>query len=453
MIKPFFKKIGLFLLPLLTAGMLNAQDFKPIPLGSLEIKSFSGLTGSFSNFISQVKPEAAGQIVFLTAALAMNPQTAAIDLNKPLRMVLLTGAGKAVTDNAGQYRPDLFFCLSAYLRKGAAIDNSISTLAGTLATRRLPDDRILLYSPHPLFDKHLNAIEKKFFPVSSGLPDLELNLNFQAISRIPEVTEGIKNGVMMQPKWNPSYDDALSNAVDNLAKQISDISLKLNFLDASTISITGNLMAEPGSELAAYTKHKNNTAFDNPSTFKTADSYTLISIPPTTELKRILLKQLGPTGIPAYAEEGIMRSNGKVLISENRALQLVKISFELENGAMPPILAAMKKEKSIQQLQSGIWMLDYQENKISAFAEVRDNKFLLAAGPLTEQAAQRLLNDPTPLPEQIELGNSAIANFIKLKNDTIVRKCDIKYTPGRINFSFKISASDFPKPSSNSRKN
>ena len=58
MANTIFRKIALLLLPVLTAGMLSAQDFRPIPLAGLELRSFSGLTNSLSNFVSQVKPEA-----------------------------------------------------------------------------------------------------------------------------------------------------------------------------------------------------------------------------------------------------------------------------------------------------------------------------------------------------------------------------------------------------------
>ena len=446
MANTIFRKIALLLLPVLTAGMLSAQDFRPIPLAGLELRSFSGLTNSLSNFVSQVKPEAAGQLIFLTAAIAMNPQTAAIDLNKPLRALLLTGAGKTATDASGHYQPDMFFCLSAHLRQGAQIDDSIATFAGPLTVRRLPGEKVLLYTPHPLFNAHLDTIEKKYFPATRrGIPDLKVNLNFKAFSRIPGVSGGLKNAVMMNPDWNPAYDDTLSRTLDTLAEQVRDFSLNLNFLDASTISIAGTLVPEPGSQLAGYLRSKPAAPFDNPSTFKAADSYTLIALPPDTELKRILLKELAGIGIPAYTQECIMRSTGKALISENRALRLLKFSLELENGAMPHILAALGKDKTVHRLPSGIWMLDCQENNRAVYAELRDNKFLLAAGKLTEQTARRLLDDPTPLPAQVELGTSVAAHFLKLKSGTVVRKGDLSLSSGGIHFSFKISTSDFPR--------
>ena len=440
-------KIGIFLLPLLTAGMLFAQEFQPIPLAGLELKSFSGVANSLSNFVSQVKPEAAGQLIFLTAAAAMNPQTAAIDFNKPLRALLLTGAGKTATDASGNYQPDMFFCLSAHLRQGAQIDDTLSTFAGPLTIRRLSGEKILLYTPHPLFLAQLDAIEKKYFPAVSGrgMPDLKLDLNFKAFSRIPGVTSGLKNAIMMNPNWNPACDDTLSRTLDELTEQLRDFSLKLNFLDASTISITGTLVPEPGSELAGYLRSKPAAPFDNPSTFQAADSYTLIALPQSTEWKRTLLRQISNIGIPLYAQECVMRSKGKALISENRALRLLKLSLELENGAMPPILSALGRDKTVHKLPSGIWMLDCQENNRAVYAELRDNKFLLVAGQLTEQTARRLLDDPTPLPAQVELGTSVAAHFLKLKSGTIVRKGDLRLSSGGIHFSFKISTSDFPR--------
>ena len=456
MTNSMIQKIGIFLLPLLTAGMLCAQQtFKPIPLAGLELKSFSGLTNSLSNFVSQVKPEAAGQLIFLTAAVAMNPQTAAIDLNKPLRALLLTGAGKTATDASGHYQPDMFFCLSAHLRQGAQLEDSISTFAGTLTVRHLSGERILLYTPHPLFNGHLDTIEQTCFPSASdrGMPDLKLDLNFKAFSRIPGITSGLKNTVMMNPNWNPAYDDSLSRTLDELAEQIRDFSLKLNFLDASTISIAGTLVPEPGSELAGYLRNKPAGPFDTPSTFQAADSYTLLALPADTELKRVLLKDLAAIGIPLYAQECIMRSNGKALISENRTLRLLKLSLELENGAMPHILSALGKDKTVQKLPSGIWMLDCQENGRSVYAELRDNKFLLVAGKLTEKTALRLLNDPAALPAQVDPGTSAAAHFHNLKSGTIVRKGDLSLSTCGIHFSFKISTSDFPRKTAAQSRN
>ena len=43
MIHSFFQKTTLFLLSVLTAGMLSAREFKPISLAEVEIRSFSGL--------------------------------------------------------------------------------------------------------------------------------------------------------------------------------------------------------------------------------------------------------------------------------------------------------------------------------------------------------------------------------------------------------------------------
>lgn len=455
MISCLFHKAALFLTSLLTAGLLFAQNFQPIPLAELEIRTFSGLMNSLSNFVSQVKPEAAGQLIFLSAAVAMNPQTAAIDLNKPLRAVLLTGAGKTATDAAGHYQPDLFFCLSAHLRQGAQIEDSIATFGGPLTVRRLSGDRILLYSTHPLFIGQLDAIEKKFFPTASdrAMADFKLILNLKAVSRIPGITSSVKNAVMTSPDWNPACDNILSDTVDSLAEQIQELSIKLNFLDASTISLTGTIVPDKGTPLVTYLRSKPAGAFDMPSTFKAADSYTLIAIPPASELKRTLLKEFANAGLPAYLQECVMRSNGKALLSENRALGLQKLSLELENGAMPHLLSALGKDKTVHRLPSGIWMLDCQENRQAVFAEVRDNKFLLVAGKLTEPTALRLLNDPTPLPAQVEAGTSAVSHFLRLKSGTIVRKGDLHLTTRGIDFAFKISASDFPrKPSALSEK-
>ena len=447
MIHSFFQKTTLFLLSLLTAGMLSAREFKPISLAEVEIRSFSGLANSISNFVSQVKPEAAGQLIFLTAAIAMNPQTAAIDLNRPIRAVLLTGAGQSVTDPAGQYRPDMFFCLSATLRGGARIDDTISTLAGPLTVRRRSGNSILLHTSHPLFEQELNTIEKTYFPASAGrgLPDFKLNLNFQSFSRIPGVTSAMKNAAMTAPAWDPAWDDPLSRSVDALTEQLRTLRFELNFTDASTIRFSGSLVPEPGTELASYLRKPSAATFDAPATFQAADSYTLFNLPSDTQLKRLLLKQLERRNIPLYVQECVMRSNGKALLSEQRSTGLLKFSMELENGAMKPILAAMKNEKTIQQLPSGLWMLDCGENNRTIYAELRENKFFLAAGNLTEQTARRLLDDPTPLPPQVEPGTSALSHYRKGKDGTVIRKGELRLTARELLFSFQLSASDFPQ--------
>ena len=166
---------SLLLAFVLTLSVSAAETFQPHEILRVHLRSYFGFIQAMTAFTSQVSPQATGKLLFLSALPSMNPEFAAINLNRPITALLLTGAG-TVKNKTGEYAPDLFLCAAVQLRQNA--DGKASTAGGVRYSRlSLPDGRTLLYEPNPLYDKMIRTKASTFFPVRRDLPMLYLEMD------------------------------------------------------------------------------------------------------------------------------------------------------------------------------------------------------------------------------------------------------------------------------------
>ena len=200
-----------------------------------------------TSFTSQVSPQATGKLLFLSALPSMNPEFAAINLNRPITALLLTGAG-TVKNKTGEYAPDLFLCAAVQLRQNA--DGKASTAGGVRYSRlSLPDGRTLLYEPNPLYDKMIRTKASTLFPVRRDLPMLYLEMDLASLSQLPFIRDGVSQAVASATVGNDDLQpEELTRELEKAIRQAEKISFGVNFPNEQTLEIKLGVTLKPGTE-------------------------------------------------------------------------------------------------------------------------------------------------------------------------------------------------------------
>ena len=439
---------SLFLAFLLTLSVSAAETFQPHEILRVHVRSYIGFIQAMTTFTSQVAPQATGKLLFLSALPSMNPEFAAINLNRPITALLLTGAG-TVKNKTGEYAPDLFLCAAVQLLRNA--DGKASTAGGVRYSRlSLPDGRTLLYEPNPLYDKMIRTKASTLFPVRQDLPMLYLEMDLASLSQLPFIRDGVSQAVASATVGNDDLQpEELTRELEKAIRQAEKISFGVNFPNEQTLEIKLGVTLKPNSEtVRLFEGQKNTFDFSRIPILKTATEIYLLHIPDNQKLKDFLIRQVRQTTLPAaFLENCIRNASGAVLSSSDWKTGQTKSYLALRNGSARPLLEFMKKDPTIRELSPGLWIIDYQEDGVSTYAKVADNGLYLVSGRISEVTAKRILDNRTPLPAGIKLDSDFFAVFKKQENsDTFSRIGAIRYSGNQFSGELLLQPSDFPKP-------
>lgn len=450
MTNPILKSVSaVFLAITLTVSAANAQSFQPHEILRMNFRSYTGLVNSISTFATQITPDAAGTVMFLSAAMAMNPAFAAVDLTRPMSLLLLTGAGTA-KNTGGEYVPDLFLCAVVSLRENATLQNSLSVGGIPFSTFRLSDGRAVLYQQNPLYNKMLHEKAASLFPIRRDLPLFQLQMDLNSVYQLPFIQEAIANAISTATAQNPDIQpDDLTKEFEKSIHQAKTLTVSLNFPNDRTLELQGELSLKPNSDTAKRFDMKK-TAFDFSTipVLETATEIFLLDIPNDPKLKSFLIRQIRQTTLPtAFLDACITHATGAILASADSKTGRVKTYIALLPGTARLLLQLMKDDKTIQELSPGLWIIDYQEDGVSTYAKVLDNGLYLVAGRISEVTAKRMMDDRTPLPKSVNLDANFFAAYKKKRSDdTFSRIGALRYFRDRISGTFLLHPSDFPKP-------
>ena len=439
---------SLLLAFVLTLSVSAAETFQPHEILRVHLRSYFGFIQAMTAFTSQVSPQATGKLLFLSALPSMNPEFAAINLNRPITALLLTGAG-TVKNKTGEYAPDLFLCAAVQLRQNA--DGKASTAGGVRYSRlSLPDGRTLLYEPNPLYDKMIRTKASTFFPVRRDLPMLYLEMDLASLSQLPFIRDGISQAVTSATVGNDDLQpEELTRELEKAIRQTEKISFGVNFPNEQTLEIKLGVTMKPGTEtVRLFEGQKNKFDFSRIPILGTATEIYLLHIPDNQKLKDFLIRQVRQTTLPAaFLENCIQSASGAVLSSTDRKTGQTKSYLALRSGSVRPLLEFMKKDPTIRELSPGLWIIDYQEDGVSTYAKVADNGLYLVSGRISEVTAKRILDNRTPLPAGVKLDSDFFAVFKKQENsDTFSRIGAIRCSGNRFNGEILLQPSDFPQP-------
>ena len=439
---------SLFLAFLLTLSVSAAETFQPHEILLVHVRSYIGFIQAMTTFTSQVAPQATGKLLFLSALPSMNPEFAAINLNRPITALLLTGAG-TVKNKTGEYAPDLFLCAAVQLLRNA--DGKASTAGGVRYSRlSLPDGRTLLYEPNPLYDKMIRTKASTLFPVRRDLPMLYLEMDLASLSQLPFIRDGVSQAVASATVGNDDLQpEELTRELEKAIRQAEKISFGVNFPNEQTLEIKLGVTLKPGTEtVRLFEGQKNKFDFSRIPILRTATEIYLLHIPDNQKLKDFLIRQVRQTTLPAaFLEQCIRSASGAVLSSTDRKTGQTKSYLALRSGSVRPLLEFMKKDPTIRELSPGLWIIDYQEDGVSTYAKVADNGLYLVSGRISEVTAKRILDNRTPLPAGIKLDSDFFAVFKKQENsDTFSRIGAIRYSGNQFSGELLLQPSDFPKP-------
>lgn len=423
------------------------QEFRPHEILRLDFRSYTGVVNSMSSFAAQVAPDAAGAVMFLSAALAMNPAFAAVDLTRPMSILLLTGAG-TVKNAGGEYVPDLFLCAAVTLRENATLQKEIPVGGMRFATFSFSDRRAVLYRPNPLYNKMIREKASALFPVRRDLPQLQLQMELNAMTQLPFAQDVIANGVAAAAEQNTEIPpEDLVKELEKTVRQAEKLTLGVNFPNDRTLELQGVLTLKPDSDTAKLFRWKK-TSFDFSAVpvFATASQIFLLDLPDDPKFKSSLIRQLGKTTLPsAFAAACITHASGAILAAVDSA-ERVKAYIALKPGSARLLLQLMKDDKMIQELSPGLWIVDYQEDGVSTYAKVLDNGLYVVSGRISEVVAKRILDDRTPLPKSVALNSDFLAVYRKKDGEeTFTRTGSLRYFQNRISGNFLLHPSDFPK--------
>lgn len=439
---------SLFLAFVLTLSVSAAETFQPHEILRVHVRSYIGFIQAMTTFASQVSPQATGKLLFLSALPSMNPEFAAINLNRPITALLLTGAG-TVKNKTGEYAPDLFLCAAVQLRQNA--DGKASAAGGVRYSRlSLPDGRTLLYEQNPLYDKMIRTKASTLFPVRRDLPMLYLEMDLASLSQLPFIRDGVSQAVASATVGNDDLQpEELTHELEKAIRQAEKISFGVNFPNEKTLEIKLGVTLKPNSEtVRLFEGQKNTFDFSRIPILETATEIYLLHIPDNQKLKDFLVRQVRQTTLPAaFLENCIRNASGAVLSSSDRKTGQTKSYLALRSGSARPLLEFMKKDPTIRELSPGLWIIDYQEDGVSTYAKVADNGLYLVSGRISEVTAKRILDNRTPLPAGIKLDSDFFAVFKKQENsDTFSRIGAIRYSGNQFSGELLLQPSDFPKP-------
>ena len=343
---------SLLLAFVLTLSVSAAETFQPHEILRVHLRSYFGFIQAMTSFTSQVSPQATGKLLFLSALPSMNPEFAAINLNRPITALLLTGAG-TVKNKTGEYAPDLFLCAAVQLRQNA--DGKASTAGGVRYSRlSLPDGRTLLYEPNPLYDKMIRTKASTLFPVRRDLPMLYLEMDLASLSQLPFIRDGVSQAVASATVENDDLQpEELTRELEKAIRQAEKISFGVNFPNEQTLEIKLGVTLKPGTEtVRLFEGQKNKFDFSRIPILRTATEIYLLHIPDNQKLKDFLIRQVRQTTLPAAFLEQCIEASYPLPFTFHRAFDMCREPLEaleiLESAGCARLLSSGMKNSALE---------------------------------------------------------------------------------------------------------
>lgn len=421
--------------------MLSASAGQPREILRLNISSLTGFINSASTFAAKVAPQIAGTVMMGSAAIAMNPQFAAVDISRPVTVTVFSGA-KDPTDAEPFDMDDLFYAAAVSLRPNAVMqDKSLDML-------KLPDGRAVLYQPNPLYNKMLEKQAANLFPEYRGLTPFQLRIDADSILQHPLVKASFTMAIADAITRNPSLDaEQLEKEYDNALRQFGEILFNVNFPDANTLDLSASVAVKPGSELAKqFGARKSEASFAGFPILPNATILALLDLPVDEKMKQTALSTLSAggseSGFPAACARHM---TGKAVFSYNGNTGAFKFFAGILPGTAKKLRDALTGDR-IRKAGNDIYLIEAQApGADNTYVKVFDNGIAFVVPKGDEVRAANMLNDMTRYPRGLRNGQNLATIFKKDAKGAFVPMGSLKFDKNRFEFGIRLTPEDFPK--------
>ena len=420
--------------------MLSASAGQPREILRLNITSLTGFLNSASTFAAKIAPEIAGTVMMGSAAIAMNPQFAAVDISRPVTVTVFSGA-KDPTDAEPFDMDDLFYAAAISLRPNAVMqDKSLDML-------KLPDGRAVLYQPNPLYNKMLEKQAANLFPEYRGLTPFQLRIDADSILQHPLVKASFTMAIADAITRNPSLDaEQLEKEYDNALRQFGEILFNVNFPDANTLDLSASVAVKPGSELAKqFGGRKTEASFADYSVLPDATILALFDLPVDEKIKQTALSTLSAGSEADFSTVCARHLTGKAVFSYNGNTGAFKFFAGILPGTAKKLRDALTGDR-IRKAGNDIYLIEAQApGADNTYVKVFDNGIAFVVPKGDEVRAANMLNDMTRYPRGLRNGQNLATIFKKDAKGAFVPMGSLKFNRNRFEFGIRLTPEDFPK--------
>ncbi|MCI5799505.1 MAG: hypothetical protein SPK75_09790 [Victivallales bacterium] len=420
--------------------MLSASAGQPREVLRLNITSLTGFLNSASTFAAKIAPEIAGTVMMGSAAIAMNPQFAAVDISRPVTVTVFSGA-KDPTDAEPFDMDDLFYAAAVSLRPNAVMQDK------SLAMLRLPDGRAVLYQPNPLYNKMLEKQAANLFPEYRGLIPFQMRIDADSILQHPLVKASFTMAIADAITRNPSLDaEQLEKEYDNALRQFGEILFNVNFPDANTLDLSASVAVKPGSELAKqFGGRKTETSFAGYSVLPDATILALLDLPVDEKMKQTALSTLSAGSEADFSTVCARHLTGKAVFSYNGNTGAFKFFAGILPGTAKKLRAALTGEK-IRKAGNDIYLIEAQTPDADhTYVKVFDDAVAFVVPKADKVRAAKMLDDTTRCPQGLRNGQNLATFFKKDVKGAFVPTGSLKFDKDRFLLGVRLSPEDFPK--------
>ncbi len=420
--------------------MFSVSAGQPREVLRLNISSLTGFINSASTFAAKVAPDIAGTVMMGSAAIAMNPQFAAVDISRPITVAVFAGA-KDPTDDEPFDMEDFFYAAAVSLRPNVGMQNK------SLSMLKLPDGRAVLYQPNPLYNRMLEKQAANLFPEYRGLTPFQLRIDADSILQHPLVKASSNVAIADAITKNPSLDaEQLAKEYNNALRQFGEVLFNVNFPDAGTLDISSSVAVKPGSDLAKqFGGKRSETAFAGFPVLPDATVLVLLDLPVDEKLKQTALSTLSAGSESDFSAVCARHLTGKMVFSYNGNTGAFKLFAGILPGTAKQLRAALTGDR-IRKAGNDIYLIEAQApGADNTCVKVFDNGIAFVVPKADEARAAKMLNDMTSCPRALRNGQNLATIFKKDAKGAFVPMGSLKFNRNRFEFGIRLTPEDFPK--------
>ncbi len=419
---------------------LSVSAGQPREVLRLNISSLTGFINSASTFAAKVAPEKAGIVMMGSAAIAMNPQFAAVDISRPVTVAIFAGA-KDPTDDEPFDMQDFFCAAAVSLRPNAVMQDR------SLAVLKLPDGRAVLYQPNPLYNRMLEKQAANLFPEYRGLTPFQLRIDAESILQHPLIKTSSTLAIADAISKNPSLDaEQLEKEFNNALRQFGEILFNVNFSTATTLDISASMAVKPGSDLAKqFGARRSEASFAGFPILPNATVLALLDLPVDEKMKQTALSTLSAGSESDFSAVCARHLTGKAVFSCDGNTGAFKFFAGILPGTAKKLRDALTGDR-IRKAGNDIYLIEAQApGADNTYVKVFDNGIAFVVPKGDEARAAKMLNDMTRYPRGLRNGQNLATIFKKDVKGAFVPMGSLKFDKNRFEFGIRLTPEDFPK--------
>ena len=420
--------------------MLSASAGQPREVLRLNITSLTGFLNSASTFAAKIAPEIAGTVMMGSAAIAMNPQFAAVDISRPVTVTVFSGA-KDPTDAEPFDMDDLFYAAAVSLRPNAVMQDK------SLAMLKLPDGRAVLYQPNPLYNKMLEKQAANLFPEYRGLIPFQMRIDADSILQHPLVKASFTMAIADAITRNPSLDaEQLEKEYNNTLQQFGEILFNVNFPGASSLDLSSSVAVKPGSDLAKqFGSRKSEASFAGFPVLPNATVLALLDLPVDEKMKQTALSTLSAGSESGFSAACARHMTGKMVFSYDENTGAFKFFAGILPGTAKKLRDALTGDR-IRKAGNDIYLIEAQAPGADhTYVKVFDDAVAFVVPKADKVRAAKMLDDTTRCPKGLRNGQNLATIFKKDAKGAFVPMGSLKFDKNRFEFGIRLTPEDFPK--------